>query len=251
MSTAEFKDHFSDRASLYARYRPTYPDRLFALLAEAAPSRSLAWDCATGNGQAARGLARHFERVVATDASEHQIANARAVEGVEYRVGRESDSGLEPASVDLVTVAQAFHWLDPERFWPEARRVLRPRGVAAVWMYRLPRVAPEIDTVVEEFYVERIGPWWPDERVHVENCYADLPFPLERMAMPELAMEESWTCEQMCGYLRTWSATRRFMADRGCDPVEPVERRLGGLWGPEKRVVVWPLVTRVGRPLPH
>lgn len=53
-------DQFSAVARAYARYRPSYPAELFAALARAAPGRRAAWDCATGTGQAATGLAAHL-----------------------------------------------------------------------------------------------------------------------------------------------------------------------------------------------
>ena len=70
-----FKDHFSTQAADYAKYRPHYPPALFEYLASIAPAKKVAWDCGTGNGQAALGLALHFEMVIATDPSEKQIRN--------------------------------------------------------------------------------------------------------------------------------------------------------------------------------
>src|SRR5262245_44204049 len=81
-----FKDHFSQQANAYAKYRPLYSADLFEYLAALAPARDTAWDCATGNGQAAIGLALYFARVLATDASAQQIAQATPHERVEYRV---------------------------------------------------------------------------------------------------------------------------------------------------------------------
>ncbi len=159
-----FADHFSAASADYARYRPDYPDRLFAYLADRAPGRRRAWDCATGNGQAARGLARHFAEVIATDASAQQIASAPPHRRVSYRVAPAEDSGLPDESVELITVAQALHWFDRPRFWPEARRVLVPRGVIAVWCYDLLSIDAEVDAVVGRLYRDVVGPYWPPER---------------------------------------------------------------------------------------
>lgn len=68
-----FPDHFSAVAADYASHRPSYPAALFDWLAEQAPARRLAWDCATGSGQAARDLAGRLDRVNATDAAAAQI----------------------------------------------------------------------------------------------------------------------------------------------------------------------------------
>lgn len=147
-----FHDHFSEHAEDYARFRPTYPDSLYKFLGETVTARALAWDCATGNGQAAVGLAAHFERVIATDASRPQIAQALAHPRVEYRVAEATQSGLADASVDLVTIAQALHWFDTPTFYAEVRRVLTPAGVCAAWGYGLMRIAPAIDAVVDHYY---------------------------------------------------------------------------------------------------
>src|SRR5690625_4898861 len=134
---APFKDHFSGHARAYASARPTYPPELFAWLAGLAPRRALAWDCATGNGQAARMLATHFARVIATDASAEQITNAVPDPRIEYRVAAAEAPGLHANSVDLVAIAQAVHWLDRPRFYAAARTALVPEGLIAVWSYGL------------------------------------------------------------------------------------------------------------------
>src|SRR5437764_2789848 len=121
----EFKDHFSKQAVDYAKFRPRYPKKLFRWLASIAPGTELAWDCATGSGQAAVELAECFDRVIAIDASEKQIANAERHPCVEYRIATAEQSGLEAGSVDVVTVAQALHWFDLQQFYAEARRVLK------------------------------------------------------------------------------------------------------------------------------
>jgi hypothetical protein len=89
-----FKDHFSPQSADYAKFRPSYPRKLFDYLGSIAMTRQLAWDCGTGNGQAAVGLGSVFDRVIATDASEKQIANAQPHEIIEYRVATAEDSGI-------------------------------------------------------------------------------------------------------------------------------------------------------------
>ena len=124
-SLVHFKDHFSHQAADYAKFRPRYPREMFEYLATIVQSKKVAWDCATGNGQAAVELAAVFDRVIATDASKKQIANAQPHDRVEYRIAPAEKSGLESDSIDLVMVAQALHWLDSSRFYPELRRVLK------------------------------------------------------------------------------------------------------------------------------
>lgn len=156
-----FKDHFSGHAGQYARFRPRYPEALFSYLALLAPVREFAWNCATGNGQAAIGLAAHFERVIATDASSQQIESAEPHARVEYRVAPAENSRLPADSIDLVTAAQALHWFDIPAFFAEAQRVLKPGGVTAVWAYNLLRISPEVDALVNRFYLETTAAFWP------------------------------------------------------------------------------------------
>jgi SAM-dependent methyltransferase len=242
-----FKDHFSKQAADYAIFRPGYPKELFTYLASIASTRELAWDCGTGNGQAAVGLASVFHRVIATDASEKQIAKAQPHEHVEYRVASSENSGIQSGTIDLIMVAQALHWFDLDRFYYEARRVMKSRGVLAASAYNLLRIEPIIDEIVNRYYYEVVGPFWPPERKLVEK-FADLPFPLQEIKSPEFEITTRWDLDKLIGYLRTWSATQRFIVVKGEDPLGHIIDDLGAVWGPpeQKRMVIWPLTLRVG-----
>ena len=241
-----FKDHFSQQAAVYAKFRPRYPEELFRWLASVAPSTELAWDCATGNGQAAVGLAEFFEGVIATDASEKQVANAERHPRVEYRVAVAEESGLESNSADLITVAQALHWFDLPRFETEARRVAQAGGIVAAWAYKLAKVSPAIDAIVNHYYSDVVGSYWPAERVLVEK-FEELPFAFNRIEEPPFEMTADWKVVDVLGYLRTWSATQRFMAAEQRDPLSEIQEELGNAWGDRERRVAWPLTVRVGR----
>jgi SAM-dependent methyltransferase len=247
-----FHDHFSKAAAGYAAYRPRYPEALFSWLADHAPGRRLAWDCATGSGQAACGVAAHFERVVATDASPQQIDAAQQHRRVEYRVAPADASGLAAGSVELATVAQALHWFDRPAFYSEVRRVLSPGGLLAVWCYELMEIEPEIDALILELYRGELASYWPPERALVEDGYHSIDFPFEEVPAPTLSMQASWTLGEVAGYMRTWSAVLRFTAARGYDPVTPLQERLLSPWGDAslRRTVRWPLSIRVGRVSP-
>jgi SAM-dependent methyltransferase len=248
-SALEFKDHFSERAALYRTYRPHYPDTLFRLLADLAPGHSLAVDTGTGNGQAAVGLARYFNRVIATDPSVPQLANARAANRVEYKVARAEATGVSSGSVDLVTAAQALHWFDTSAFFAEAKRILRPRGVIAVWGYGDPVLDTGLlDRALHEFNRGMLEPYWFPERNLLLQGYRTIQFPFSEIEVPVQELEMQWTLDELAGYLRTWSATARYVAERGVDPVTQLESALRPAWGDAKRRrrVRWPLYLRAG-----
>jgi SAM-dependent methyltransferase len=252
-----FRDHFSGHAAEYARFRPDYPDALFEYLGGLAPARRRAWDCATGNGQAAAALARVFDRVVATDASLRQLANTREDPRVRYAAAVAEASGLADGCVDAITVAQSLHWFERDLFWQEARRVLVQGGVLAFWAYGLFRMTPEIEEVVRRLYTDVVGKYWPAERGEIERGYDHIAFPFEEVRPPAFHMEKDWTLADLTGYLRTWSASRRYQAARGEDPVELVLADLARAWGgppSAPRRASWPIQLRVGRsegPLHH
>jgi len=248
---ADFTDHFSAVAEAYAAARPTYPPALFDHLAGLAPARGHAWDCAAGNGQAALALAARFARVTATDASAAQIAQAPRHPGATYRVALAAESGLPDSSVDLITVAQALHWIDLPSFYEEAGRVLVRNGLIAVWCYGLQRVDDDaLDQRLEHFYRCVVGPYWAPERALVETGYRSLPFPFEELRPPPFEMAHRWLLAELLAYLRTWSATAAFVTARGFDPVTSLGEELAPLWGPghRRRRVRWPLSLRIGRP---
>jgi len=250
MTDARFKDHFSSHAAGYAAHRPTYPPALVDFLADTAPGHSLALDCGCGTGQLSVPLARRFDRVVATDASASQIANAEAHERVEYRTAPADRSGLAAASVDLITVAQAAHWLDLDRFYVEVRRVARPDAILALITYGVLHVeGGDVDRVAQWFYYDVIWQYWPPERRHVEDGYRTLPFPFAELTVPALTMSVSWRLADLTGYVDTWSAVREAEKRVGRALLDAFAEKLADVWGdPEtRRTVTWPLSLRVGR----
>lgn len=248
MSQRNFNDHFSGHARDYARARPGYPAPLFEWLAANARGRRLAWDVGTGNGQAARGLAPFFDRVHATDASPEQIAEARGPDAIGFACEPAEHCSLADASADLVTAGQAMHWFELSAFYREVKRVLRPGGMLAVWTYQLNRIDPEVDRHVRWFFDDVIGTYWPPERVHVEAGYQDLPFPFAERSVPAFGLATEWGLDRFLAYVDTWSAVRRYRADRGEDPLPALREALIGPWGGEarQRRIGWPLAVRVG-----
>ena len=246
---SSFPDHFSTNAGAYASRRPHYPDELFDYLSSVSPRHDLAWDCAAGSGQASIPLTHHFLRVIATDASAAMLAQAPPHPRVEYRVAPAECSGIETSSVDLVTVAQALHWLDIDRFYAEADRVLVPGGMLAVWTYGTQVLEdPVINRHLDTFYTDVVGPYWAAERRHVESGYRTLPFPYPELTAAGFNMQEHWTLPELLGYVGTWSATQSYRQARGRDPLEQLESDLAVAWGDAAapRRVCWPISLRIG-----
>jgi len=244
----KFEDNFSAQSKQYAQFRPQYPDTLYDYLASVSEEHSLAWDCGTGNGQAAVSLAKYFARVYATDASAKQIANAYPHEKVEYYVESAEHVGLESSSVDLVTVAQAVHWFDLEKFHAEVKRVLKPNGVLALWTYGLPEISPKVDKAVERLYFGVLADFWSDRVRYVEEEYRTLPFPFTEITPPTLTMEATWDRDQLVGFFDSWSATQKYRQQKGYHPLEEVWDEISDDWKveKEKRTIRWHLYFRIG-----
>jgi len=243
-----FKDHFTKQAKSYAKFRPNYPGELFEFLASISPSNELAWDCATGSGQAANGLANFFNKVIASDASENQVNNAFKNNKITYKVFPAEKADIESSSVDLITVAQALHWFNFEKFYREVRRVLKKDGIIAVWLYDLVKISTEVDLITKRFDEEILKNYWPPERQLFYDKYKNIPFPFEKVEAPEFEMTSEWTYNDLLGFLGTWSGTQKFRDGENYDPLNLIREELIKTWGDEEiKKATWELVLKIGK----
>ncbi len=247
--TIPYKDLFSNQAEEYRLYRPSYPDALFSHISALAPGREAAWDCATGNGQSAVLLAKHFRHVCATDASADQIAHAIRHPNVRYQVSSAHATGLKEHSIDLVTVAQAIHWFDNEAFYHEVERVLKPGGVIAAWSYRLPKISPEVDRIIHTLFDDILADYWENEIQLARQEYRTLLFPFEELPSPEFSFTTIWSFPRLIGYLLTWSGVATCRRKKGIDPVDGITQNLLDAWGERstEKEVRWEIFLRSGR----
>ncbi|HEV2700656.1 MAG TPA: class I SAM-dependent methyltransferase [Steroidobacteraceae bacterium] len=242
---------FSVKADEYAASRPHYPRALLQYLVDLCPDTGRVWDCGTGSGQAAVALAEWFSQVDATDVSAQQIANAVPHGRVRYSVQAAEHTDFPDGCFSLVTVAQALHWFEFGRFWPEVQRVLRPRGILAAWTYTWPILSEALDLIVTRRLLSVIKDYWAPQNQLAWDAYATVPFPFEELAPPELGMEVSWDFYQFTAYLCTWSATRRCIEANGATFFEAFQRELEVQWGDPSRprLVRMELFCRIGRRL--
>ena len=244
-----FKDHFSGHADDYAKARPLYPKALFEWIAGQSRSHLLAWDAGCGNGQASIALTDYFDQIFASDPSATQIASAAPHPNIRYAVEPAEQCSLPDKTADCVCVAQALHWFEFERFFSEAKRVLRDDGLLVVWTYERSSVNPAVDAVFEKLYRGMLDAYWPPERVHVETGYRNISIPFDEIPTPDFELRCDWTLSQYLAYLRSWSASQRYLKATGNDAVSDIENEMLRAWGKrdETRTVTWPLIVRAGR----
>lgn len=240
------KDFFSGHAKLYATFRPTYPKELYEFIFEHVREFSTAWDCATGNGQVAQHLSQHFKKVLATDISPQQLDNAIKSDNIIYSVQPAENTDFPNQAFDLITVGQALHWFDLEKFYTEVKRVAKPDSLLAVWGYALCTVSPEIDTHFLHFYHHIVGPYWDSARKMVEEEYRTVSFPFLEIKTPTFKIQVTWTLEQFLGYLSTWSATQKYIKENGHDPLPDILEEIKPHWK-DVLTVTFPVFLKLGR----
>ena len=241
-------DHFSTHPADYARYRPTYPDELFTYLRTILPGTENAWDCATGNGQAAKSLAAIFSHVYATDISQSQLDNAMRLPNLHYSVQPAEATNFPADFFDLIMVAQAVHWFDFTKFYTEVARTARRKALLVIAGYGRLSITPEMDRIIDRLYFDMVGPYWNKERRYIDENYQTVPFPFEEIPAPAFRMNYEWTVTQLIGYLKTWSAVKHYQKANNCNPVELIAEELNTAWGRiEKQSIRFPLLLRIGR----
>ncbi|KAK2977887.1 hypothetical protein RJ640_022678 [Escallonia rubra] len=240
---------FDKQAEIYLDARPNYPSEWYKLLADRTPFHSLAWDVGTGSGQAALGVAEHYEQVIGSDLSEAQLKCAMPHPRVKYIHTQLSMSDDElvtllggEGSVDLVTVAQAVHWFDLPRFYSLVKCVLRkPGGMLAVWGYNDILVSPMFDLVMKRFHDSTLPFWHPDIQ-YIFDGYRTLPFPFEDVGLGiegkplQLDIPKQLSFDGFVGMVRSWSAVIT-AKERGIDLLsEEVVKEFESAWGGSKLI---------------
>jgi ubiquinone/menaquinone biosynthesis C-methylase UbiE len=152
--------------------------------------------------------------------------------------------------MDAITVCQALHWLDQPKFFAEAARVLGRKGVLVVSVYSDPELENlAVNPILQHYNKAVVGQYWPPERKMVDEQYRSVKFPFEELPVPRLVMERQWNLEQLVGYLRSWSATVRYIDAMGSDPTEEFRSALAERWGDpqQSQRIIWPFTIRACR----
>ena len=233
---------------MYAKFRPDYPQEIFDFILSKADKRDVAWDCATGNGQAAKELANHFKKVFATDISQKQLDNAEKKENIIYSLQPAEKTNFQDNTFDLITVSQALHWFDFEKFYAEVKRVAKNKAWISAWVYPTLTISPEIDELVlEKHYKALLGSYWDHERKYVDANYTTIPFPFSETETPVFQMKLHWDIEQLAGYLNSWSGLQKFIQAKNFNPVEELTENIKRFWKSEKMEIIFPIYMRMGQ----
>ena len=234
-SPASGSELFGQQAEQYAKFRPQYPQDLYdalfrftevAAMASGVPSsdcRHLAIDVACGSGQMALPIAEKYDKVLAFDSSPEQLKHAPQVANIEFSVATAEEIPVETDAADLVTVGQSLHWLDLDRFYAEAARVLHPStGALAVAGYTHCVMSdPDVQPIVRTFQ-EEMEPYWDDRRALLDSLYEEME-PAEVHDEPgfmgierlPLRFGVQFTLDTLEGYFSTWSSYQKYLKSKG------------------------------------
>lgn len=240
---------FNDKSDLYASSRPQYPKQLFNFIASLTTEHCQAWDCATGNGQAALGLAQHFSKVQASDISQNQLGNAFEKANIYYSQQSAEQTNFSDNQFDLVNVAQALHWFDLEKFWPEVLRVTKPNAIFVAYTYAWSNVNAQIDSLVRETVNAVIEPYWAKNNQHCIDGYQNIKFPFQQIETPTFSLQNHWNLAEFFNLLHSWSATRRCMQECGEEFFNSARDKVAKAWGDpkEKKLISTPLTVIAGK----
>lgn len=239
---------FLESGDQYQKYRPSYPQILGTFLASLVSQHRRALDVGCGTGQLTKLLASSFHKVIGIDQSESQIDHAQACDNVTYYVSSAENFPSTIVDIDLITVAQAAHWLDLPLFYQEVKRVSSSNAVIALISYGVIVTDSPLYERIMQFYKDEIGCYWPDERKMVDEGYQNIYFPFKELPVEILNIEKRWCLKEFLGYISTWSAVKKARDTGNRVVLEKFYDEIGQLWGDplQKYRFTWPINMRVG-----
>ncbi len=242
------KDNFSDKSDLYKQFRPAYPNELLKFLISKVSNFDSAWDCETGNGQIAKVISDRFKEVFATDISEPQLINAEKKYNLFYSKQPAEQTNFPANTFDLITVGQAVHWFNFDKFYSEVNRTLKNTGILAILGYGKLEIDSETDRVIDKLYFDILGEYWDKERKYVDENYVTIPFPFDEIKCPRFSNKYYWTPVQLFGYFETWSSVKHFINKNNKNPIDIIRTELLKTWNENiSKEINFPILTRVGQ----
>jgi hypothetical protein len=242
------KDNFSHNPSGYATYRPSYPDAIFQELPKLIPSTSRAWDVGTGNGQVAVKLSAFMNHVEATDISAAQMSKATLSSKISYSVQPAEKTNFEDDTFDLITIGQAIHWFDFDKYYAEVYRVAKDQAIIEAIGYDLIKINPAVDKIIDHLYSGILKDYWDPERKYIDDQYRTIPFPFEEIPLPNDPIKVNWTLDHLIGFLNTWSALKHYRTKKNDNPLDSIKSDLREAWGKnESKLCNFPIISRAGK----
>ena len=242
------KSQFSKQSDLYARYRPSYPKDMYEFIFSQLQNKNTAWDSCTGTGQVASYLSKHFKKVYANDISQDQLKHAPEIKNVEYYNIPAEQTDFPSDYFDLITVAQAIHWLDFEKFYKEVNRTAGQDALIAVIGYGMVRINKKLNPLIDKFYKYNFSEYFSENREYLDRHYATIPFPFDEIESPKFIQRIEWSINDLEGYLNSWSTVQKFKEEEGFNPAEDLLKEIEPLWPEgEKKEVAFPVFLRLGR----
>ncbi|EGC38633.1 hypothetical protein DICPUDRAFT_53210 [Dictyostelium purpureum] len=213
------KDYFGGKvSSLYKQYRLPYPSDVYAVILNHIDPlrRDFCVDIGCGNGQATHELAKVFKKVIGVDPSQGQIdeCDKSMSPNVDFIQSKGEDlSFLDDHSVDLITVAQAVHWLDLDRFFKECKRVLKKTGAIVMWCYRIIDLKnnQKAKEIHENHYFNTLKDYWAPEIKMIDNEYRDIKPPFDIVERVSLNYTIKLSINHFINIYKTWSGYNSYL----------------------------------------
>lgn len=128
---------------------------------------------------------------------------------------------------------------------------MKKGAVITAWTYSLHTVSYEVDKVTHDLYEDILGKYRPKEWMYIERRYVDIPFSFRQIDGPQFKIELQWNLPDLINYVYTWSSVQKFIEQNNSDPVKQIYDSLERAWGKEhvhqKKTIVWPIYTKIGR----
>ncbi|MFA8301311.1 MAG: class I SAM-dependent methyltransferase [Hyphomicrobiales bacterium] len=229
------KKKFITNSGDYKKYRLVYPDSILDIIKKHIRKFDNALDVATGSGQLAIKLSEIFEEVDAVDYSQAQLDNAYLCDNIEYALASAEDLPFSNKSFDLVSIAQALHWVDRNMFFSEVKRLLKKEGVFLIVLYDLPKFNNKVDRLIEDFCFHTMKDYWGFDRKELLSHYIDYDIPFELQERYTISDVKQYSKDDLIGLMKSWSVVSNFIDYNLYCPVDRIKDDIYSAWKGEEK----------------